>query len=644
MNKCRYLYLFLVFLLLTQALVSQQNRSQNLEGKLVSDGFTVTKQLLSGSLSEEFPYNIVISLPSTLEYPLYRFFIVVSQENAQMYYSEVTQLIRLMQERPASYPVEIVLCANNESPHTSLSNSLSGIKTYIQHLESVSYTTSVELLFTQQNSDRKTVVEIGTKGRVSPSSFVDALLRSLEASQTEFTIKGRFNSLYRMGFVSVSPVVSYMINQEIPSAALCIDPSSIKNIAQALSFFTGNTKPPDVDNWDNNYTLLQVFGKRLIVPEYILMMVIIGVSGVSLFFLCSFSFLVGKATMLRKEELSRTWYLLPIIIGITALFLHLAQQLTLVIFPSWQYNDITALIIKLAFGLVFLSFVSLAQYLFSFPLTSFIYGYLLLIVVFINIFIFTTADISLFIPFSAEYLIVYATRSSKKKRGILISAVLMTLPFLPYAVLLDTDTRNNLLRAFFNTNLLGNILFACFAVPFEIMWIRIMVRMKLFGKQKGVSLKQILIELGGTALIVILISLSVSIVRAKTTNEFRNSEQKNIIQTSSYSYTAAEVERSVLFNKAAAKVTVSSSLPVVRYNLHIQSESPLPIYDANYPYDSLSIEGSAVFTLDDYPPNPLQLRFSSPADFDSELVITAYILHGSTIIEEKKSIFFKKEQ
>jgi len=634
----------MVFLLLTQALVSQQNRSENLKSKLVSDGFTVTEQLLSGSLSEEFPYNIVISLQSTLEYPIHRFFIVIAQEDAHLYYSEVTQFIRLMQQTPALYPVEIVLCANNESPHTALNNSLSGIKTYIQHLDSVSYTTAVELRFTQQSNENKTVIEIGTKGRVSPSAFIDSLLKSLEVSQADFSIKGRFNSLYRMGFVSVSPVLSYMINQEIPSAALYIDPSSNKSIAQALSLFTAHSAPPDVERWDNNYTLLQVFGKRFAISEYMLMTIIIAVSGISLFFLCSFSFLIGKATILRKEDLSRTWYLLPIIIGITALFLHLAQQLTIVIFPSWQYNDITALVIKLAFGLVFLSFVSLAQYLFSFPLTSFIYGYLLLIVVFINIFIFTTADISLFIPFSAEYLIVYATRSSKRKRGIIISAVLMTLPFLPYAVFIDTETRNNLLRASFNTNILGNVLFACLAVPFEIMWIRIMVRMKLFGKQKGVSLKQILIELGGTALIVILISLSVSIIRAKTTSEFRSNEQKSIIQTSSYSYVNTEIERSVLFNKAAAKVTLSSSLPVVRYNLHIQSESPLPIYDANYPYDSLSIEGSAVFTLDDYPPNPLQLRFSSPADFEAELVITAYILHGSTIIEEKKSIFFKKEQ
>ena len=634
----------MVFLLLTQALVSQQNRSENLKNKLVSDGFTVTEQLLSGSLSEEFPYNIVISLQSTLEYPIHRFFIVIAQEDAHLYYSEVTQFIRLMQQTPALYPVEIVLCANNESPHTALNNSLSGIKTYIQHLDSVSYTTAVELRFTQQSNENKTVIEIGTKGRVSPSAFIDSLLKSLEVSQADFSIKGRFNSLYRMGFVSVSPVLSYMINQEIPSAALYIDPSSNKSIAQALSLFTAHSAPPDVERWDNNYTLLQVFGKRFAISEYMLMIIIIAVSGISLFFLCSFSFLIGKATILRKEDLSRTWYLLPIIIGITALFLHLAQQLTIVIFPSWQYNDITALVIKLAFGLVFLSFVSLAQYLFSFPLTSFIYGYLLLIVVFINIFIFTTADISLFIPFSAEYLIVYATRSSKRKRGIIISAVLMTLPFLPYAVFIDTETRNNLLRASFNTNILGNVLFACLAVPFEIMWIRIMVRMKLFGKQKGVSLKQILIELGGTALIVILISLSVSIIRAKTTSEFRSNEQKSIIQTSSYSYVNTEIERSVLFNKAAAKVTLSSSLPVVRYNLHIQSESPLPIYDANYPYDSLSIEGSAVFTLDDYPPNPLQLRFSSPADFEAELVITAYILHGSTIIEEKKSIFFKKEQ
>ena len=291
----------MVFLLLTQALVSQQNRSENLKNKLVSDGFTVTEQLLSGSLSEEFPYNIVISLQSTLEYPIHKIFYIISQEDAHLYYSEATQFIRLMQQTPALYPVEIVLCANNESPHTALNNSLSGIKTYIQHLDSVSYTTAVELRFTQQSNESKTVIEIGTKGRVSPSAFIDSLLKSLEVSQVDFSIKGRFNSLYRMGFVSVSPVLSYMINQEIPSAALYIDPSSNKSIAQALSFFTAHSAPPDVERWDNNYTLLQVFGKRFAISEYVLMIIIIAVSGISLFFLCSFSFIIGKATILRQR-------------------------------------------------------------------------------------------------------------------------------------------------------------------------------------------------------------------------------------------------------------------------------------------------------------------------------------------------------
>lgn len=636
--------MIVIILLTSGALYSQQNHSKILEQKLTSDGFTVSVQLLSGSLSAEFPYNILLSLPSTLEYPLHRLFFVISQENAEKYYEQVFEFLTSVSSRPSSYSVEILFSANDGPPHPALPPSLSGIETYIQHLDSVSYTSAIEVEFSTQTNINEAVIHIGTKGRLSPLQFIDGLLENFDTSKAGFSIKGRFTSLYRMGFVAVSPVLDYIISQEIPAVSVIIPTSAFNNTVYSLSNYIRNVPPSDMETWDSNYTLIQILSKRVVITEYMLMLIIIIVSGFSLFFLCSFSFLVGKATILRKEDLGRTWYLLPVIIGITAVFLHLSQYVTVLIFPSWEYLPFTALIIKLAVGIVFLSCVSLAQYLFAFPLTSFIYGYLLLIVVFINIFIFTTADISLFIPFTAEYLIVYATRSVKRKRGIIAAAVLMTMPFLPYVFLVDAETRNNVLKASVETNFFGNSLFACFAVPFEIMWIRIMVRMKLFGKQKGVTLKQILIELAGTALVVLMISLTVSIVRSKATSESRDTAQKDSIQTSSHSYITSDFDRSFLFNKANTAVTIRSSLPVVRYDIIIQSQSLLPIYDANYPYDSLSADGSAVFELDDYPPNPLVLRFSSPADFETELLLTAYVLHGTVLVRESHKIILEKNR
>ncbi len=643
MNKRLLLTPTLVLLLAMQVLVSQESNSQKLENKLVSGGFTVSEQLLSGSLSAEFPYNILLSLPSTLEFPLYRLFIVISQTQALVYYDEVIQFLTEMTASSLPYPVDIVFSANDEAPHISLENSLAGIKTYILHLDSVSYTASIELRFDPSLTDKDAVLQIGTKGRISPADMIQPLYDSFDSTGLDFSVKGRFNSLYRMGFVRISPILSYILSRDIPSASMTVHPDSISKAASSVASFTQSYKPGESGIWDNNYSLIQVFGRRLFISEYALITVIIIVSGISLFLLCSFSFLVGKTTALRKEELQKTWYLLPVIIGSTAVFLHLAQFLTCLIFPSWQYNAAAAIIIKLAIGLVLLSLVSLAQYLFSFPLTSFIYGYLLLIIVFINVFLSTAVDISLFIPFSIEYLIVYATRSVKRKTSILAAAFLMTLPFLPYLIFIDSDTRSTMILSFVRTSFAGNILFAFVAVPFEIMWIRIMVRMKLFGKQKGVSLKQILIELAGTALIVVLTALTVTLIRSKSNSEYYQKAQNSSIQTSTKSYLSLEAGRTFLFNKANTSVQIFSSLPVVRYDIRIESQSLLPIYDANYPYDSLSKEGTALFALDDYPPNPLFLRFSSSADYPVECTVTAYIVHGSVLIAETKTLVFKEE-
>ncbi len=625
--KCYRFFLTVFVLFFTLgALFSQQNSSELLEQKLIADGYTVSKQLLSGSLSAEFPYNIILSLPSTFEYPLHRLFFVISQDNAKAYYAQVLDLLTYLSSRPSSYPVELLFSACDESPHPALPRSLSGIKTYIQHLDTVSYTTAIEVEFSTQTEKDNTIVHIGTKNRVSSLPYIESLLDTFDSFNISYSIKGRFTSLYRMGFVRVSPVMDY----------------SSANPLYSLSTYICDVPPPNIEQGDSNYTLIQIGSRSLIITEYVLMLIIIIVSGFSLFFLCSFSFLVGKTRIFKKEELARTWYLLPVIIGITAVFLHLSQYITIVLIPSWEHTAFTALTIKIAVGIVFLSFVSLAQYLFSFPLTSFIYGYLLLIIVFMNVFIFTTVDISLFIPFSIEYLIVYATRSVKRKSGIIAAAFLMAVPFLPYFLFVDAETRHAIFMTAFKTSFLGNCLFACIAVPFEIMWIRIMVRMKLFGKQKGVTLKQILIELIGTALIVLILSLTISIIRSKTTASV--TEAETTIQTDTTSYLTIDYERSFLYNKANTRVTILSSLPVLRYDISIQSQSLLPIYDANYPYDSLSSEGSAIFNLDDYPPNPLTLRFSSPADYDAELILRAYLLQNNVVICESQNIVFVKDK
>ena len=162
------------------------------------------------------------------------------------------------------------------------------------------------------------------------------------------------------------------------------------------------------------------------------------------------------------------------------------------LFPHFESLPQFAFLIKIIISLLFLFLISLAQIIFKFPLSTFIYGYLGSFIAFINIFVFTFIDISLFIPFSFEFLIILITSSFKRK--IFLTIALMVLPFLPYLLFTDGAILNNIFRIASRTSFIGNILLALLLIPFQIVWIKILIRMKHFGKQKGVTFKRILID------------------------------------------------------------------------------------------------------------------------------------------------------
>ena len=164
------------------------------------------------------------------------------------------------------------------------------------------------------------------------------------------------------------------------------------------------------------------------------------------------------------------------------------------LFPHFESLPQFAFLIKIIISLLFLFFISFAQIIFKFPLSTFIYGYLGSFIAFINIFVFTFIDISLFIPFSFEFLIILITSSFKKRKNLFLTIALMVLPFLPYLLFTDGAILNNIFRIASRTSFIGNVLLALLLIPFQIVWIKILIRMKHFGKQKGVTFKRILID------------------------------------------------------------------------------------------------------------------------------------------------------
>ncbi|HZK20491.1 MAG TPA: hypothetical protein VFC68_07190, partial [Treponemataceae bacterium] len=279
------------------------------------------------------------------------------------------------------------------------------------------------------------------------------------------------------------------------------------------------------------------------------------------------------------------------------------------------------------------------QYVFNLPMTGFIYGFLLTIVSFLNIFIFATIDIALISLFIIEYIIIYTTRKTRNVWAIIGITILMTLPFIPYlyqiAKYADAHVNNLIVHSSFSVH----VLYAWIIVPFEIMMIRIAVRLKIWGRHPSITRKKRIIQVAVVLLIIIVLIMS-TFVRKKLI--LHTTEENIDIKNKTDSVLTLNCSHENLFERQCAQMYIESKTPILRYEIIARSKNPLPILEANYPYDMLTAPCIALFNIDECPPNPLKLTFTYNAKYDVMYEIEAFYTIQDVLYSEKKEYVFPK--
>ena len=638
--KKAFLFSFILFLFLPM-LFSQNTISTELEKKLELDKYSLERELLKGSLSLDFPYNIIIS--SKNEHILAnnkdKICIIFSQKDLLQHYDALRPLFDALDEGP--FYTEILLSANDEKLHPSFEASLQGIQTYIENNLEYENLHTILIDFQEKKLKKGLSIDIGTKNHLAPLPLVRSFIHSLEKNTIPYTIEGGFSSLVRLGFTSENPVLAFLQNKEIPALALNTDENNIAETVFLLTEHIKNYNPNSLVEESSQYSFFYIFEHFFSISEIHLVALIIILAFLTLLIIVFFPFLLGKNRFLHKEEFSKSWPLLPLLILLNAFFFYISQPFMSLLFPHFESLPQFAFLIKIIISLLFLFLISLAQIIFKFPLSTFIYGYLGSFIAFINIFVFTFIDISLFIPFSFEFLIILITSSFKKRKNLFLTIALMVLPFLPYLLFTDGAILNNIFRIASRTSFIGNVLLALLLIPFQIVWIKILIRMKHFGKQKGVTFKRILIDVLMNLGAIFFVVLFIQILIHTDTIPKTKLEKTKEISTTDKSFIEHVSNHTINYDTEDIECIIESSLPVLRYEIKIHSASLLPIYEANYPYDILTEQEWALFHLDDYPPNPLLLRFSSDASLDKRLYITAYLLDGNEVVKTEEDFFYR---
>ena len=141
-----------------------------------------------------------------------------------------------------------------------------------------------------------------------------------------------------------------------------------------------------------------------------------------------------------------------------------------------EKNPIVIMSVKTLLSFIFVSIMMIIFTHFRMPLSQVIYGYLLTLVSVMNIFIFSSIDLILLAVFIFEFIIIYFARFAHKTTSLFVVILIMLIPFVPFAINIWEYASTQTLFNLVNTDFIGNLLYACILVPFQIMWLRIFIR------------------------------------------------------------------------------------------------------------------------------------------------------------------------
>lgn len=250
-------------------------------------------------------------------------------------------------------------------------------------------------------------ITAGSGRRTSPAWMLSTLFTQLKKDKINIEFNPNNIILRRLGFLPDNKILAEYLNEEIPAIELSTNIDITDSLMDIANMYSQNIPY----EWDKHYNVKKLFGYRII-SERILTIVMIAVILIGLFYIFMFSFLFGKKKEKHIKDLLKLWSVPILFFIINLISFYLSEYIVLLIFrlrfgTADFINELplAAVIFKFALGFMISSIILLLNKKVNLPQSTFIYGYLTSLVCFLNIFIFSSFDLSLSILFLEIYIL-----------------------------------------------------------------------------------------------------------------------------------------------------------------------------------------------------------------------------------------------
>ena len=614
------------------------NLSTAVDKAISKKGFSPVKQELSSTGQDKFAYNILLDFPPTKasenqdesENPgsqIRRTEVIFcfQQEDFQNHESEIFDFLTFLQGMERDWSATILFSALDNCEFKDL-GSIRGTQVFASSVEDSDSCCALAISF---NSYESTTIYTGGSKFSTPLWLTKRITDTFFDTQTNFSFKNQLASIYRLGLLKGTDRLSFFFDNNIPAIELSFPGSQEFS---SLKRFAETYQSDGTGEWDMHYVYINrgnMF-KAVFINERTIIISCLSVGILTILILCIFSFL-GEHGERHKYDFIKSSYMIPFTIGIAFLSLLFGQHFVAFISAFFPLNPIFQYGIKIVFSMIFISILFVVQGLFKFSATAFIYGYLLMVVAIFNIFLFSTRDLTLFVIFVAEYIIIYISRIAKNLPALCVFFILMLIPFVPYGYIIIRSADDfDLTNAVF-TSARDNLLLSLAIFPFQITWLRILVFLNIRAGIKGWTMKKMILNgiFSTIAILTFTFALIFAISHFVYRPDFRESQriETKIFREEKFTI-SAKLSKDEFSGMTTNHIKLISEEDALRYKVVLNgNEGTHPIYDSIYDYTIITNHDgtdSYSFVIPEYPPKNITIDYAAPEKTPATIEVTAY--------------------
>ena len=565
----------------------------------------------------------------------------------------------------------IIAVTDNDIPDLPETLSITEHKNTKQLINKIYEKKTAAVFILSDGSGDSVKIISGSGKKTSPSWMLEDLFAEFKKENIKINFNSNNIILRRLGFLEENKILSEYLNEGIAAVEI----STNMDITSALLALTNIYSQNIPQDWDKHYIIKNIFGFKII-KERILIIMMIAIILSSLFYIFMFGFLFGNKKELYIKDLLKLWRVPFLFFLLHTASFYASEYIVLFIFRLFLGSSdaidlfpLLATAFKFILGFTISSGFLIANKKTNLPQNGFIYGYLTSLVCFLNIFIFSSFDLSLSLMFLEIYVLSFISYHLKKPYLQIMFFILniWLAIYYFYQILFHTD---NVIPVLFYSN---NFMAAVFVTPYYLAITQIFFNLKKHNPKTKFTKVSAHIFMNVVSVICFLFVIihpdflrkeinkvfliykisgknkSVEVVSNLKTLPANNADKNYLKQFDSLNindFIDVDYKLENYLERSIGEIKVTPAMNAAVIAVLIMRENGFPIYEANAKFKTSPSGYDANFLSPLNIAEPYSIKFSGEKNTTLNVKVDAFFYDNSlktlfNSAEEKKKLIFQ---